>query len=152
MEISMTIRNAEVDDIPQIIELARRFHAVSGYDCFELDYDTVERIALQSIDQELCPVAEVDEKIVGFLLGLQFPALLNANIMVGTEIAWWVEPEYRNKPIGVKLLKYAEQQAKDKNLKFWSMMCLEQLNADGLESIYERMGYKKAERTYLRIF
>ena len=39
----MTVRNAEVDDIPQIIELAKRFHAISGYDCFELDYDSVER-------------------------------------------------------------------------------------------------------------
>ena len=148
----MTIRSAKVEDIPQIIDLAKKFHAVSGYDCLEFDCDTVGRLALQSIDQGLCAAAEVDGKIVGFLAGMQFPALLNANIMVGAEVAWWVEPEYRNKPIGVKLLKYSEQQAKDKKLKFWSMMCLEQLNADGLESIYERMGYKKSERTYMRIF
>jgi len=152
MEISMTVRNACIDDIPKIIELAKKFHAVSGYECFELDYDTVERIVMQSIDQELCPVAVIDGEVIGFLLGLQFPALLNTNIMVGTEIAWWVEPEHRNKPIGVKLLKYIEYQAQNKNLKLWSMMCLEKLNADGLESIYERMGYKKAERTYMRIF
>jgi GNAT superfamily N-acetyltransferase len=152
MAISMTVRNAGIDDIPEIIELAKKFHAVSGYECLEFDCDTVERIVMQSIDQELCPVAVIDGEVVGFLLGLQFPALLNANIMVGTEIAWWVEPEHRSKPIGVKLLKYIEKQAQSKKLKFWSMMCLEKLNADGLESIYERMGYKKAERTYIRLF
>jgi GNAT superfamily N-acetyltransferase len=152
MAISMTVRNAGIDDIPEIIELAKKFHAVSGYEYLEFDCDTVERIVMQSIGQELCPVAVIDGEVVGFLLGLQFPALLNANIMVGTEIAWWVEPGHRSKPIGVKLLKYIEKQAQSKKLKFWSMMCLEKLNADGLESIYERMGYKKAERTYIRLF
>ena len=109
MAISMTVRNACIDDIPEIIELAKKFHAVSGYECLEFDCDTVERIVMQSIDQELCPVAVIDGEVVGFLLGLQFPALLNANIMVGTEIAWWVEPRHRSKPIGVKLLKYIEK-------------------------------------------
>lgn len=152
MEVGVSIRNANLEDVPRIIELAKQFHAVSGYECLELDDDTMQRLAFTSIEQSLCPVAEVNGEIVGFLLGLQFPALMNANVMVGTEIAWWVEPEHRNKPIGVRLLKYVEQQAKSKGLKYWSMMCLEQLNADGLESIYERMGYKKAERTYMRIF
>ena len=110
----MTVRNAGIDDIPEIIELAKKFHAVSGYECLEFDRDTVERIVMQSIDQELCPVAVIDGEVVGFLLGLQFPALLNANIMVGTEIAWWVEPGHRSKPIGVKLLKYLAKQAPSK--------------------------------------
>ena len=148
----MSVRDAHVEDIPQIIVLARKFHAVSGYDSFDMDDESADRLIFQSISQGLGPVAEVDGEIVGFLLGLEFPAILNANIMMGSEIAWWVEPEHRNKVIGIKLLQFIENKAKQKNLKFWSMMCLEHLNPEGLEKIYLKMGYKKSERTYMRVF
>lgn len=152
MGFGMTVRDATIDDIDQIVLLAKKFHEVSGYGFLEFDEETVANLVGQSIGCGLCPVAEVDGKVVGFLAGLCFPALLNANLMVGTEIAWWLEPEFRNGPIGVKLLLAAESRAKGKGLKFWSMMCLEHLNADGLEDIYERLGYKRAERTYLKVF
>lgn len=150
MDIGL-IKNASQSDIPQIIELARKFHAVSGYENIEFDEETVENILITSIDQGLCPIGVVDGKIVGFLAGLAYPAILNANVMVGTEIAWWVEPEFRGKKIAIQLLLRAEENARAKGLYCWSMMCLEKLNADGLENIYERLGYEKAERTYLRI-
>jgi GNAT superfamily N-acetyltransferase len=150
MDIGL-IKNAEQSDIKEIIGLARKFHAVSGYEKIEFDDETVENILSASIDQGLCPIGVVEGKIVGFLAGLCSPAILNANVMVGTEIAWWVEPEYRGKRIAVQLLLQAEENARVKGLYFWSMMCLEKLNADGLENIYERLGYEKAERTYLRI-
>lgn len=150
MDIGL-IKDASQSDIPQIIELARKFHAVSGYENIEFDEETVENILITSIDQGLCPIGVVDGKIVGFLAGLAYPAILNANVMVGTEIAWWVEPEFRGKKIAIQLLLRAEENARAKGLYCWSMMCLEKLNADGLENIYERLGYEKAERTYLRI-
>lgn len=150
MDIGL-IKDASQSDIPQIIELARKFHAVSGYENIEFDEETVENILITSIDQGLCQIGVVDGKIVGFLAGLAYPAILNANVMVGTEIAWWVEPEFRGKKIAIQLLLRAEENARAKGLYCWSMMCLEKLNADGLENIYERLGYEKAERTYLRI-
>lgn len=150
MDIGL-IKDASQSDIPKIIELARKFHAVSGYENIEFDEETVENILITSIDQGLCPIGVVDGKIVGFLAGLAYPAILNANVMVGTEIAWWVEPEFRGKKIAIQLLLRAEENARAKGLYCWSMMCLEKLNADGLENIYERLGYEKAERTYLRI-
>lgn len=150
MDIGL-IKDASQSDIPQIIELARKFHAVSGYENIEFDEETVENILITSIDQGLCSIGVVDGKIVGFLAGLAYPAILNANVMVGTEIAWWVEPEFRGKKIAIQLLLRAEENARAKGLYCWSMMCLEKLNADGLENIYERLGYEKAERTYLRI-
>lgn len=148
---SRLIKDASQSDIPQIVELARKFHAVSGYENIEFDEETVENLLSASIEQGLCPIGVVDDKIVGFLAGLSYPAILNANVMVGTEIAWWVEPEFRGKKIAIQLLLRAEENARAKGLYCWSMMCLEKLNADGLENIYERLGYEKAERTYLRI-
>ena len=148
---SRLIKDASQSDVPQIVELARKFHAVSGYENIEFDEETVENLLSASIEQGLCPIGVVDDKIVGFLAGLSYPAILNANVMVGTEIAWWVEPEFRGKKIAIQLLLRAEESARAKGLYCWSMMCLEKLNADGLENIYERLGYEKAERTYLRI-
>lgn len=152
MGAGMTVRDATVDDIERIVALAKKFHEVSGYEFLEFDEETVANLVGQSIECGLCPVAEVDGEVVGFLVGLEFPALLNVNIRVGTEVAWWLEPEFRGKPIGVKLLLEAESKAKRKGLKFWSMMCLEHLNAEGLEDIYQRLGYIRAERTYLKVF
>ena len=148
---SRLIKDASQSDVPQIVELARKFHAVSGYENIEFDEETVENLLSASIEQGLCQIGVVDDKIVGFLAGLSYPAILNANVMVGTEIAWWVEPEFRGKKIAIQLLLRAEENARAKGLYCWSMMCLEKLNADGLENIYERLGYEKAERTYLRI-
>lgn len=148
---SRLIKDASQSDVPQIVGLARKFHAVSGYENIEFDEETVENLLSASIEQGLCPIGVVDDKIVGFLAGLSYPAILNANVMVGTEIAWWVEPEFRGKKIAIQLLLRAEENARAKGLYCWSMMCLEKLNADGLENIYERLGYEKAERTYLRI-
>jgi len=132
---SRLIKDASQSDVPQIVELARKFHAVSGYENIEFDEETVERLLCASIEQGLCPIGVVDDKIVGFLAGLSYPAILNANVMVGTEIAWWVEPEFRGKKIAIQLLLRAEENARAKGLYCWSMMCLEKLNADGLENI-----------------
>ena len=75
MDIGL-IKNAEQSDIKEIIGLARKFHAVSGYEKIEFDDETVENILSASIDQGLCPIGVVEGKIVGFLAGLCSPAIL----------------------------------------------------------------------------
>jgi hypothetical protein len=68
MDIGL-IKNADQSDVEQIIELARKFHAVSGYENIEFDEETVENLLIASIEQGLCLIGVVDGKIIGFLGG-----------------------------------------------------------------------------------
>ena len=151
MAFSLIIRHAEHKDIEQIEKLCKKFFDVCGYDFCEYDEETINGLLDTSICQGLTSVAEKENKLIGFITGLAFPAILNNKVMCGSELAWWVEPEYRKTSAGIKLLKHIERSAKDFGSLTWSMMCLEELDPDGLESMYKRMGYKPAERTFVRV-
>ena len=152
MAFSLNIRRAEIEDIEQIELLCKKFFDVCGYDFCDYDKETINGLLDSSISQGLTSVAEKENRLIGFITGLAFPAILNNKVLCGSELAWWVEPEFRKTSAGIKLLKHIEKSAKDFGVLTWSMMCLEELNPDGLESMYKRMGYKPAERTFVRVF
>lgn len=151
MDVGMTVRLAEVEDIPTLVAMGKKFHAITDYQFIPYDEATAENLMLTAIDHGLCAVCCKEGKIIGMLVGMKAPCILNQNIMIGTELAWWIEPEYRGSSAAIRLLDFIEQQAKNMGLAFWSMMCLETSKPDGLESLYLKRSYVKAERTFVRV-
>ncbi len=146
------IRRACVEDISAILVLARKFFEVAGYQAMEFDLDTCAERLIHGIEGNLCFVAESNHQVVGFVLGAVCPSIFNKNIKMGVELAWWIDPQYRNGVLGVKLLKAIEKEARNQGVSTWSMICLEALEPDKVESIYQRLGYERAERTFVRRF
>ena len=141
------IRKGALSDKERVLEMARKFYSACGYEShIPFDYDSCASLFEMCLD--LCSVAEVDGKLVGFVLGIQTPYLMNRNYMVGGEIAWWVEPEYRG--IGIKLLRHIENTAQELGLKMWSMMCLESMEPEKVSEIYLKSGYQPTERSFAR--
>jgi len=145
------IRPAEVRDMPIVSVLAREFFEASGYGSIaEFDPETIMDRFLTALDEGLCFVAETGNEVIGFVIGASCPSIFNRNIRMGVELAWWVKPEHRNSPASIKLLKAIENQAKKSGIKTWSMVCLEGMEPEKVESMYLRLGYHRAERKFMR--
>jgi GNAT superfamily N-acetyltransferase len=148
----VTIRAAQIEDLSACLVMARKFFAVCGIKGVEFDFDTCAERFITAVGQKLCFVAESQGQLVGFVLGAACPSIFNKHILAGVELAWWVEPEFRNGILGIKLLKAIENSAKEQGIKSWSMICLEAQEPEKVESMYLRLGYEKTERTFVRAF
>lgn len=147
----MIIRAATMDDMDQLCQMAGQFYEVAGYaDSIPFDTESCKFYIEMGIEQGLCFVADKGS-LVGFISGIAFPAIMNMDYLVGSELAWWVELEDRGN-VGIKLLKAIEESAKARGIKMWSMMSLEAQNPEMVDSLYKRLGYKATEHTYSKVF
>ena len=115
---------------------------------FDAD-STVDYFAL-GLQCGLFSVAEKDGNVVGFIIGISAPCMVNRNYKIGAELAWWVDPQYRHGGDAIRLVKHIEQKAKEAGCALWSMMCLEAIEPDKVEKMYLHLGYEKGERTFTR--
>lgn len=148
----MRVRHATSDDKEAVIALAREFYQVAGYQRIDFDPETASGLFDAALAQDLVSVADHGGAVVGFVLGLAFPSVLNKNVLMGSELAWWVDPDYRGSSAGIKLLRHIEESAQALGVKAWTMICLESLSPDVVESIYLRMGYQPSERSFTKFF
>jgi GNAT superfamily N-acetyltransferase len=105
-------------------------------------------------DQGLLIVAEKqgqkEGQLVGFAAGAKAPLMGNSDFSVGSELAWWIQPEHRGGKLGIQLLKALEQAAKAAGCDFWSMLYMESSMPDTIKQMYQKMGYKLQETSYLK--
>jgi GNAT superfamily N-acetyltransferase len=143
------IRAYQDKDLKSVLLMARKFYSSSGYESvIPFDDNSASQMIEASSAQGMCFVAESNGELVGFVLGMAFPSMVNKYHLVGAEMAWWVDPDHRG--VGVNLLSAIENAARENGVKIWSMVALEALNPDVAEAIYLRRGYEKTERTYSR--
>ena len=81
----------------------------------------------------------------GVILGLKYHLYYNPNVTLVQELGWWVEPEYRNTMVGIKLLKEFEAEAKRRNADKIVMVYLEAQTPDRVDRMLQRMNYKHIE-------
>lgn len=85
----------------------------------------------------------------GFLAYRRVPFIFNTNKNIGTEVAWWVEPEARKNGLGLDLLQGYEYWARNFGDCFAvTMSCFDELTGKFLE----KNGYKLYERAYMKVF
>ena len=88
--------------------------------------------------------------IKGFVCGILGCLLANFDVKAGTELAWWVDKEYRNTGAGLKLLNAIEEKAKSLGIKYWNMVYMESSMPKQIKGIYESMGYIRNENLYTK--
>lgn len=144
------IRNGAEKDLNRIVEMAREFWTHTIYD-EEYCPDTVHAMASLSLEQNLMAVLEIDNVVQGFACAVKGSLLGNAAVSTGTELAWWIEPDYRQDKNGIKLLKFLETLAKNAEIKHWNMVYMESSMPEIVEEIYKKMGYRRAEVVYTKV-
>lgn len=149
----MIIRAGVEADMTQCIELSKEFYKQTHYVehvplCEESCADWIR----MSIEQGLIYVADAGDRLAGMIIGISSPFVMNRRFTACAELAWYVRPENRKSPAGLKLFFRFRKAAKAAGVKFLSMMNLENVDPDKVHKIYTGNGLIKAENTYLEVF
>jgi GNAT superfamily N-acetyltransferase len=145
------IRDCETRDIPSLVAMSKTFWQYTLYKDEEFQEDAVEGMILAAIKDNLCIVYDVEGKAQGFVCGIKGYLMANFDVLVGTELAWWVNQEFRNTSAGLKLLKAIERRAKSLQIKYWNMAYMNSSMPESIKKIYESMGYKENECLYTKV-
>lgn len=130
--------------MPYVALMSEKFWALTGHD-IPYNHGSVMSTAFRCLQQGLLYILD-DDGPKGFVAGLMSPCIANENVMVGCEIAFWIEPEHRGH--GKALLTTIEKAAKELGVHTWSMVSLNAIDPDKVHELYTSMGYTPAERTY----
>lgn len=144
----INIREAVEDDLLDCLMLFKQFHKESKVP-YNWDKTKTSNVFTASLSLENIAVlvAENEEGILGFICGLIAEPIFS-NQKVASELAWFVNKDYRNTSAGFRLLKSYEEWAIKNKANFITMAYLE--NVTDLAKIYTKMGYSKTETNYVK--
>ncbi len=149
----MIIRAGVEADVSRCIELSREFYRATEYPRhIPFCPDSVAEWLRYAMDQGLLFVADTGRKLVGFVVAVSSPFMMNRCFKVAAELAWYVTPECRRGSTGVRLLKALENAATQQGVRILSMMNLESVNPDKVDRLYRALGFVKTENTYMKVF
>jgi N-acetylglutamate synthase-like GNAT family acetyltransferase len=146
------IRKANKFDVDRIIEMLINYREQSPLNALRLanDREYIEQM-LSSIfaGAGVIFVSEKDGVLIGMLIAAKFPNIWNPQIMQCSEIAYWVEPEYRGGTSAYRLLNAyvseCEQLKKLNQIDFYTVSKM--VNSPNLK--YERFGFEQLEQTWV---
>lgn len=141
------IRLATLEDMEQLLRMGKAFFDVSGYgQVTDFDYEDTEKVLISLIEQDSL-LTDGEGGMIGFLV---FPMFMNSSYTLSQELFWWVDEDKRKTKLGVELLKEAENQSKKLGADSMIMLSINDLNGDKVNKLYESLGYKRQEQTYMR--
>ncbi len=145
----MNVRDSTVADDAALVAMGRKFYASLPYGDVSYCGESARRwFALMRASGVLI-VAEHDGAIVGMAGGLFAPFIFNDAHLVGSELMWWVEPEYRSNGIGRLMLAALERGAAEAGCVRWSMVATQESPA--IEHACARAGYELSELTFTKV-
>jgi GNAT superfamily N-acetyltransferase len=145
----LTIREATLDDLDRIVELAARFIGQGPYAALLLlapNRPHLERLVQIILEHGVVLVGEVDGTIEGMLALTALPHPTTGEPF-GDELAWWVNPEVRASRLGPRLLQAAETWCQARGLPWLKMIAPA---GTSVGRYYERHGYAPLETAYLK--
>ncbi|MBK8583241.1 MAG: GNAT family N-acetyltransferase [Flavobacteriales bacterium] len=144
----MHIRQAEHDDLSELVEGARKFYATTHYRQFcGFDDESVRRLGRMMIDSGVFLVAETQGQIVGMVGLVVVPWMFNSNVKTAHEVVWWVDPEVQGHGIGKHLLAAVEPACRARGAVCIQMIHLAN-SPPQAAALYDRMGYVFSESSF----
>ena len=131
-------------ELDYLVEAAQRFHAEAGIPILDNAKEYYRN--LHDIDGFFSIV------IIGkgFIVGHVAPSFLQPSVKLCSELAWYVEPEYRGKMVALRLLKQYEAKAIELGAKQIGMVAINALSPKSTGDIYLKLGYNVAETHYIK--
>lgn len=144
------IRPMTIADLPEVSRLGAEFHAKAGWD--EIAYNEADCLVSLTKFMEtgsFIGLVADDGHIVGMLGGIISPVYFNYSHKSGEELFWYVADD-APQMTGIKLLKAMEAEARAHGCASWQMKSLARLGGERMVQLYERMGYRRAESSFLK--
>jgi ribosomal protein S18 acetylase RimI-like enzyme len=135
---SLVIRQMEIDDLAQVFHLGEKLFTAREVPNLYRTWDEYEVVNLFQSDPEFCLVAEIDDEIVGFILGTTIEKTQSA-WKYGQLVWLGTEPEFQRQGIAVKLFRYFQ----DLMLEDGVRMLLTDTEADNLPALhfFRKLGF-----------
>lgn len=148
----MTIREATLDDLPELLAGTRNFMAEAGLlELIGYHEPTLSELFRHVITagSGLVLVAEAaDGTLVGGVGALVHPHLFNATLNICSELFWFIYPEYRQGRLAWKLLRMLQEWATGKA----GLMALSAMGTspESVTRLYELLGFTRYEAAFAR--
>jgi len=133
------VRKATFDDIPALLDMFKKFHAVSGQPMAFNREATADFVA--SLIGSASGAAIVSD--TGMIGGVLAPAYCDPDWMMAIELFWWAERD------GMALLRAFEDWGREVGAQEVRMTSLSELPR--ADAILRRKGYDPAEVSYSRV-
>lgn len=149
------IRDATLEDIPELIQLGLDFHKEANLSWFaEVDVSsweaTIEAMVTKDPHDAIFVVAEDEEKIVGMLCAIIVPWYANFHHLLAHELVMYVDEQHRAKSIGGQLLSAFEERAIEKGVNGMLVGAKTEMRIEKMTKAYARRGYRELERYYVK--
>ncbi len=105
----LSVREMELDDLPAVYSLGENLFTAEQWPNLYRTWDEYELVEAFSSDGEFCLVAEIGDRIVGFVLGSLIEKRRSA-WTYGWLVWFGVDPAMKNKGVGTKLYNHLTQQ------------------------------------------
>ncbi len=138
------IRNAVLEDIPQMLALGVEMHAESMYAPFEFDHSKVADLmtALIQTNAGICIVAEVEGEILGGFIGSVYPHWFG-NELQASDYALFIAKRHRQGSTAGRLIKEYIQQAKAQGAKQIMLANSTGYEPERVARLFEVFGFKR---------
>jgi RimJ/RimL family protein N-acetyltransferase len=150
----VSLKLATPEDLDTFLRFSHAFYLASPFspslsynpskvqELFELAVHTQHSKALVLIYHE-------QDQARGMLVSVASSTPFSDDI-VASELAWWVDEEYRGTRGSIELIYAYEEWARRVGAKHITMALLPSLTNPKVENYYEKMGYKKTETSYIK--
>lgn len=137
----MTPRTATAEDIPALVEMGAKFHAMSPHRFMgEYDHTGTENVLRFMIES---PQALLLTNGTGLIGGTYSPVYFAPSKWMLEENFWWAGAD------GMALLKAHLEHAKAWGADFYLLSTLENERSAAINRLVSRMGFKPMERRYI---
>lgn len=147
-----TLKHAGLDDIPSILEMAKKLYRGSSYERLSLDLDRarqeLERFIISGKKDFMVVLSHDEGKPVGVIAAYAFTPLFSRE-KVAVEALLWLDPEYRTSSRGKELLAAYEYWAKLVGVSIVQYGLLSTADPR-MALLYERNGCIEAEKIFYK--
>lgn len=114
----------------------------------EYDSDSVLETINAIVEDGVALYAEHDGTLVGLMLVIVAPHLMNKNHLLAYEWVFYVAPKFRRGGLGTDLIVTAEQVLKKKRVSYFTMVSLQNVTPKEADKLYERLGFVLSEKSF----
>lgn len=140
----MGLRIAGLYDIDLVANMAIKFAKETEYKNY-LNEDKVRAFCQDFVLSDNAQKIVLLYEDVGLIAGAVTPCMFG-DLLVATEVAWWVEPEHRKSNIGRELLDAFEFWGQRVGCKLITLSSLD----ESVGKYYEKRGYRLQEHAYVK--
>lgn len=146
-------RKATDDDFDRVFEMAEKFYRsahLNDIAPFNKEHVAGLIVGCMNDKDKALFVAEDGDSLAGMVLLALVPFTLSPAAKFAYEIAWWTEPNERQKGVGKLLFGAIESWAENVGATHIQMAALASSGHDSVTAIYLKNGFHLLESAYLR--